>query len=380
MLTVSGNGLVGRIKKALQLGPFETGNPLHITQIFTGEEPGFVTFEVPISYDLLTNVGALNLSLSGLEATFESCSPATNGNCMLLWETTFDRPGQHYLQARVMLASGGPDARVLAGVGPILPFHSDNLLQFFERGSMFDDASAYLDANLVAADATYTIELFGPSTTPPTLIKSITNSTANGVIQEEWDLAYADGTNVFTGESVKAVFNVTLSGGASGAPSAGCGKKILHRASGALTEWGPNIDVVYMYTPRSGSLASAFAQNEILWNTMLGVVDALTKPVWTYEVYNSYFNRYTHTSWQPYPGYITSRSNVTAVLFPDLTNGVTKQIYWYAHGSGLKMFNASEDVYFTASEVGKLLGNIYKEKGGLVTKSPYRFVFLLSLA
>jgi plastocyanin len=380
-IDLSGNGLVGRVKKVLGLSPFQTSNPLQLIQTFTGEEPDIATFDVPTAYALVTNGGALHLSLNGVDATADSCIAATNGSCRLQWETTFDKPIQHYAQARIKLSGYGADVTVLSGAGPLVTLYSSNVLQFAEAGSMFDDNGAYLDAQLPCPDSIYTIDLYDPSTTPATLIKSITNSTSTGLIREDWDLTDSTGTNHFTGDTVEAVFNVILLD-----PGTNTHKRILHKATGSLTESGPNIDVVYMYTPRNGSLASAFAKNGIFWTSMQGVVDALIKPAWPYEVYQSYFNRYLPDPSGEYPGYIQRRTrttndspnlpSITQTLFPDMTNGVTKQFYCYSHGSSDKMFNASEDVYFKADEVGNLLGNIYRSRGGLTTKNPYRFVFL----
>ena len=90
------------------------------------------------------------------------------------------------------------------------PFYSSNVMQFFESDTMFDDTGAYLDAQLPEPDANYTIQLYDPSTTPATLIKTITGSTSSGMIQENWDLTYDDGTTLFTNDTVNAVFNVNL--------------------------------------------------------------------------------------------------------------------------------------------------------------------------
>ena len=94
---LSGNGLVGRIKKALAVSPFDSSNPLTLTQVITGDEPDVVTFELPISYNALTNIGGLNLNINGIDVTLEDFGPATNGNCLMNWNTTYDPPGHCYL-------------------------------------------------------------------------------------------------------------------------------------------------------------------------------------------------------------------------------------------------------------------------------------------
>jgi hypothetical protein len=50
--------------------------------------------------------------------------------------------------------------------------------------------------------------------------------------------------------------------------------------------------------------------------------------------------------------------------------------YCYAHGSGTGIGNYSHSISFDSYGIGDLLGNHYNTKGGLITKYPYRFVFL----
>jgi hypothetical protein len=294
---------------------------------------------------------------------------------------------------------GAPSTAKLSGMGQLITFYSSNVVQFFESGSMFDDNGAYLDARLPSQydgqTVNYTIQLNDPSTSPPTPIKTITGSTSSGMIQEDWDLTYDDGTNHFTGDAVDAVFNVTFPDSmanlalrkngqneSSNSPS-GKNTKRLNKAAGSLTEWGPNIDVVYVYMPTNGVLASSFAKDGEVWSGMQGVVDALTMPNSGYDIYNSYFDNYTcYFCWpRPYPGYVQDMTTVTNVLFPDLTNGITKQIYVKAHGSGNSLCNWAGTVEISSDTISQLLGNIYTAKGsrmtnGLNTKNPYRFVFL----
>ena len=382
---LSGSGLVGRVKKALGIDPLDPVNPLVLTQIITGEEPDVVTFSVPINYATFTNIGELNLTSKGAHVTFDGCEPAADGNTLVRWNSVYDSPGQHYLQLKLTVYDSVAGRAVLSGCGPVVPFYSSNVVRFFENANhMFDDNGAYLDAKLAEQNANYTILLYDASTTPPTLIKTITNSAYDGVIQQQWDLSYDDGTNYFSGDTVHAVFYVTLAGSG----RSGSAKKILKRAAGSLTEWGPNFDFVYMYTPTNNALQAAFDKNGTIWKGMQGVVDVLIKPAWPYEVYQSYFNRYLPDPRGEYPGYITRRTrrtndpptlpSITQTLFPDMTNGLTKQFYCYAHGSSNWIGNWAGDVYMTASEVAQLLRNTYKTKGPVEidTKNPYRFVFL----
>ena len=84
---------------------------LTVKQIITGQEPDVATFELPVSYDVLTNIGELNLLVDAplqesdddYEGAGEAqeCARATNGDCLLVWNTTSDPPGQHVARARL---------------------------------------------------------------------------------------------------------------------------------------------------------------------------------------------------------------------------------------------------------------------------------------
>ncbi|MEI8079288.1 MAG: hypothetical protein WCH61_06640 [bacterium] len=383
-IDLSGNGLVGRIKKALGVQPFDTSNPLALSPLLTGEEPDIVTFEVPVSYDAVIASGTLSLSMNGAGVTLADCTRATNGNCLLSFNADFDPAGLHYLSATFRSAAepGSPHPASTAG-GLVQPFCSSNSVQFWVNASMFDDAGAFLDAKLFVQQADYTIDLYDPSTTPRTHIMSITNSTSSGMIQEDWGTTNADGT-AFTGTTVQAVFSVTPSGSANALP--GKPSKVLTRPAGALSEWGPNFDVAYMYTPTNSILWSDFGNINgnpgPIWMGMIGLVDTLLMPVTTGgghdNNYYSSFNRYTSRDFpgQPgIPGYLTSRSDVTNTLLPDLTNGFTRQFYCYAHGNSNGLANAANDVFITTGDISRALGNTYT-KTNLITQKPFRFVFL----
>jgi hypothetical protein len=382
---LSGNGMAGRIKKALGLGPLEMGNPLTLTQIVTGEEPDFVTFEVPVSYEVVTNAGTLKLNMNGIGVTLEECTRATNGNCRLSFNVDYDPAGLHYLSGGFRLWGGAATERaVMTASGQLLPFYSSNTVQFFESGSMFDEAGAYLDAKLFVQEADYTIGLYDPATAPPTLILSLTNTSSNGVIREDWGVTNADGTP-YTGLAVNAVFNIMPAGGNPGDAPARGPTKFLTKAIGSLSEGGPNMNVVYFYTPTNNAMEAAHAKGGVIWDGMQRVVDALIQPRGLYEVYQSWFNRYLPDPNGEYPGYITKRVRTTGdptnlptvldTLLPDLTNGVTKQIYIHGHGNDGWMGNGIGDVWISSADVSAALRNTFS-KTNLTAHNSYRFVWL----
>ena len=78
--------------------PLTLDEMLTLKQIITGDEPGAATFEVPLSFDAVTNIGELDLLIDDSHSFHgwmesQTCERATNGNCLLIWNTTIDPPG-----------------------------------------------------------------------------------------------------------------------------------------------------------------------------------------------------------------------------------------------------------------------------------------------
>ena len=75
-IDLSGDGLVGRIKAALGTNVAQSSNPLTLQQVITGQEPDIASFQVPISYNTITNIGNLSLNVDGVEADFYELRPS----------------------------------------------------------------------------------------------------------------------------------------------------------------------------------------------------------------------------------------------------------------------------------------------------------------
>ena len=71
---------------------------------------------------------------------------------------------------------------------------------------MFTDKGASLYAKLPEPNGIYSIEL---QTSEGKHLKTISGTTSNGVINVDWDLKDDQG-NKYTGNTIKAVYNVTL--------------------------------------------------------------------------------------------------------------------------------------------------------------------------
>jgi hypothetical protein len=140
------------------------------------------------------------------EATLQDCARATNGNCLLNWNTTYEPPGLHALQARLFYranTNGWDESQV---IGPPAPFFSSNLCQFFESASFFTSRGAGLYARLPESNGVYKIELASLEKEP---IKTFTGATSNGVVDVEWDARDQHG-QLYTNDSPQATFTITL--------------------------------------------------------------------------------------------------------------------------------------------------------------------------
>jgi hypothetical protein len=186
---------------------------LTLRRVITGQEPELATFEVPVRYEALTNFGILKLMVDAepvedsesMGGDFQGCERAPNGNCRLVWNTTFDPPGQHVLHARLL--GTGTRGRGMSEIrGPILPFYSSNVLQFDPFYSSFDSSGAILHARLAEAKGIYRIEIKSPT---GALIRAFEGTTTNGEIMVRWDLKTDEG-ELYTGESFTCTFHVTL--------------------------------------------------------------------------------------------------------------------------------------------------------------------------
>ena len=198
-------------KTSLDTNRLSLANLLTLRQVSSGDEPDIVNFEVPINYDLFQSnecnlgLGSLNKDGDYVECCLYDCERATDGNCLLSWNTTYDSPGKHHLRARLICEERMLNDASITVIGPMLPFNSTNVLQFFESSSMFDSNSVPLVAKLIEQVATFKIEI---TTAEGKHLKTIAGSTTNGWINLEWNLIGDDGKN-FKGDTMNTKFTVT---------------------------------------------------------------------------------------------------------------------------------------------------------------------------
>jgi hypothetical protein len=166
---------------------------LTLRQVITGTEPEIVTFELPIKYDVLTNLGELQLFIDpceeqdsdeGCAVGLMECKRGANGNCLLDWSTIYESPGQHALQAALFRNDAKKADDFIEG--PITPFVITNLCQFSLTSARFQRGyGVTLRARLPEPNGVYTIEI---STVPGEVIKTITGLTSNSLLAAYWDL------------------------------------------------------------------------------------------------------------------------------------------------------------------------------------------------
>jgi hypothetical protein len=187
---------------------------LVLNQVVTGEEPERITFLFPMKYEAVTNIARLDLFVDPTDANDNEVSSAalatrlecdTNGNCRLIWNTLFEPPGKHALQAAIIFETN-PNENI---VGPIAPFTVGNLCQFSASSMNFDkELGSPLHAKLQESNATYVIEIKSQRGEP---LKVITGQTSDGFIRENWDLIQDNGKR-FREDDFDTVFHVTLTG------------------------------------------------------------------------------------------------------------------------------------------------------------------------
>ena len=212
-------GLLSRVmRNKANTGPALTlDQMLTLRQVTTGKEPDIVTFELPIRYDVLTNIGTVQLLCDSDpredSPQAEDCKRATNGNCLLAWDTTYDPPGRHFLQAELSIDESltRPSQRVvdpqeLTLRGPLVAFFSTNVLQFFPLGNVYSDKGAFFRARLAQRVGSCSLTLTSPSGEH---LRTITSSTTNGIVELNWDLICENGTR-YTNESFNSSWTVTF--------------------------------------------------------------------------------------------------------------------------------------------------------------------------
>jgi hypothetical protein len=220
-LKIEGRPLSQILSNAAIAGPpLRLDQMLALRPVTTAEEGDIATFELPLYYDALMNIGTLRLlcdadsgEKAGNEAIVQECQRATNGNCRLVWDTSYDPPGQHFLQAELVVYrwhshshEGNYIEQEIPLKGPLFSFVATNAVQSFPHGDAYTDDGAFFRVKLAQPVGSYSLELTTPSGEH---IHTITGSTTNGIAEVHWDLLYSGGKR-YTNESFSSSWTVTF--------------------------------------------------------------------------------------------------------------------------------------------------------------------------
>jgi hypothetical protein len=203
---------------ALNAKPAGTKRPslaelLTLQQIITGNEPESITFEIPVHYDVLTNLGELFLCVDAdphnspeIElAQRMGLERSDDGKCHLIWSTLYESRGKHALHAALGIEAPAFNNPLIEG--PITYFTITNLCQFSISSATFDlETGATWRARLPESNGLFTVDLATPD---GIRLKTITGSTTSGAIKVHWDLIDDHGQR-FTNDSFNSVFHISL--------------------------------------------------------------------------------------------------------------------------------------------------------------------------
>jgi hypothetical protein len=378
-IDLSGDGLVGRVKEALGMNPFDTNNPLTATQIITGAEPSIATFEVPINYSALTNFARVQILVDGGPRLLQECFQGSDGNAQINWNTTYNWPGQHYIQVKLTLTQssptiGDPEQAVYSALGNLAFYTISNVLEFDPVYSEYDaENGAVLYASLTGTNADYTIELL---TLDGTHLTTITNSTSTGFIMEYWDLTDDNG-NTYTNGPVAAVFNVTLLD-----PGSGGATQIINGPARGVAEGAFVTACCWDLSSEFQDIQSA-VQNEVNLTLSPGAF-GLSNPYYSYNAINDaqgegYVNGKS--------GFLSSQADMDSLVTNYLANMSTRNFYFRGHGNNKRQIGNNIDgpggIDTDYLKVGLALTNLVSHTGYgtnynnfIARGHPYRFVWL----
>jgi hypothetical protein len=134
-------------------------------QVITGAEPQFATFELPVSYDAITNLAercGLRLVIDPIDGDDDLdggtegqvLTRAPDGGCSIALNTIFYRPTTHALQATFDIQDLSTNISI---PGPPIPLNVSNLCQLSARNFNFDAEGARFFIRLAETNGQYKI-------------------------------------------------------------------------------------------------------------------------------------------------------------------------------------------------------------------------------
>jgi len=133
------------------------------------------------------------------------CNRADDGDCLLVWKTIYESPGKHALRAGLAIHGSSPGEETIAG--PPLPFVVSNLCQFSTGSDQFDpQLGAAFRLKLPEPNGQFILKC---QRTNGAVIKTITGTTTNGMVNLWWDLRDEQGRR-FNDAAFDSTWTITL--------------------------------------------------------------------------------------------------------------------------------------------------------------------------
>ncbi len=389
-IDLSGDGLTGRAKRILGINPLSQDNPLKLTPVITGQEPCILTYSMPLSIDVDSNQCVLTLIDNGYPAGGYDFVQQTNGTNLVEWNTTFANNGSHILQVELSMpgANVAPEDEyngipaVNTVFGPMRSEINNNLVQF-DRASTSFGGQAWIYGTLTVQSADYKIDIYD---TNSILLKTITNHTDSGVLDEVWDLT-TDGGEPRSDQEFNAKVYITPTGVNEYAMSSKIGGSAVSAKDMNNEYTGfPGYPLYLFHMGAWGdTFTMAFGWNDTIMASQRyemiqeNVVDVLFNPgadPYTYN--NTFLNSFNGTCfamWNQVPDATT--------LTNDLARGDVGNFFWCGHGDPTGFGSAENDAdvkrglsAITQSDLNAALGTHMDGRGWSNRQHPYRLVIL----
>ena len=177
---LSGSGLVGAVKKALSLAPFDIANPLTLLGLNPAQPVlGECAFPLLLT-DHSNAAGALILYADGQQAETGEVRQATNANWFAFWDTTALANSHHSLQVGYSYISASGIQRTV--YGPLALPQISNPITFDPINDGFSSV-LYIRGTLKQPVYAYTIDLYSDDS-QHTLLATITNTPVGNTIED----------------------------------------------------------------------------------------------------------------------------------------------------------------------------------------------------
>lgn len=368
-IDLSGDGLTGRAKGILGVNPLSSSNPLTLNPVISGEEPYFLSFSMPLSANIDSSQGDLELLDNGQPVICCDFVQQANGTYLVQLNSTFENNGPHIFQVALLMPGSVlplnndgtyPTQPVLSVCGPTSIANVNNIIQFDPDDTPFGSQVVY-SGTLAVQSADYEIDIYDTSGNE---LDTITGYTDNGTLNEIW-------SPTSNNDEFDAEIYITPTGSQSSGPipiwrfkKGICGDLFTLAFS-----W--NAEYNSSHSDRSDMIAK-------------GVQNVIFNPALDNQYYSASINSYNCYDCDPF--FMWTRSDQNTLL-NILVNQSVGNFYYCGHGDDNSIGSAVSDAEseggtlscLNSTDVGEALGNFppigWKSKGPKYIH-PYRFVML----